>query len=151
MPRCYKQVKLSGGVCEELVCESWVRELQFSRELLLLAEARGQFGTQRKRNVKAVPYLRPLVANFPPRRPGFEPRSGHVGFVVDKVALGQVFSEYFGFPFQFSFHRLLHIHHLSFGAGTIGQLVADVPSGLSLTQPQEKGNVRRRKPLPSNG
>jgi hypothetical protein len=25
-------------------------------------------------------------------------RSGHVGFVVDKVTLGQVFSEYFGFP-----------------------------------------------------
>jgi hypothetical protein len=30
-----------------------------------------------------------------------------VGFVVDKVALGQVFSEYFGFHCQFSFHRLL--------------------------------------------
>jgi hypothetical protein len=57
-----------------------------------------------------------------------------VGFVVDKVAMGQVFSEYFSFPCQFSFHRLLHSHHhLSSGAGTIGQLVADIPSGLSLT------------------
>jgi hypothetical protein len=28
-----------------------------------------------------------------------------VGFVVDKVALGQGFSEYFGFPCQFSFHH----------------------------------------------
>jgi hypothetical protein len=28
-------------------------------------------------------------------------------FVVDKVALGQVFSEYFGFPCQSSFHQLL--------------------------------------------
>jgi hypothetical protein len=36
--------------------------------------------------------------------PGFEPKSGHVGFVVDKVALGQVFSEYFSFPCQSSFH-----------------------------------------------
>jgi hypothetical protein len=53
------------------------------------------------------------------------------------VALGQVFSEYFGFPCQFTFHRLLHIHHLSSGAGRIGQSVADVPSGLSLTPPQE--------------
>jgi hypothetical protein len=54
-----------------------------------------------------------------------------MGYVVDKVAPGQVFSEYFGFPCQFSFHRLLHIHHPSSGAGTIGQLVADdVPSGL---------------------
>jgi hypothetical protein len=41
---------------------------------------------------------------------------------VDKVALGQVFSEYFGFPCQSSFHKLLHNHpHLSSGAGTIGQ------------------------------
>jgi hypothetical protein len=28
-----------------------------------------------------------------------------VGFVVDKVALGQVFSDYFGFPLSISFHR----------------------------------------------
>jgi hypothetical protein len=57
-----------------------------------------------------------------------------VGFVVDKVALGQVFSKYFGFPCKFSFHRLLHTHHhLSSGAGKIGQLVADVSSALSLT------------------
>jgi hypothetical protein len=37
-----------------------------------------------------------------------------VGFAVDKVALGQVFSEYFGFPWQYSFHQLLHNyrHHL---------------------------------------
>jgi hypothetical protein len=60
-----------------------------------------------------------------------------VGFVVVKVALGQVFFEYFGFPCQFSFHRLLHAHHLSSGADTLGQLVADVPSGLSLTPPHE--------------
>jgi hypothetical protein len=32
------------------------------------------------------------------------------GFVVDKAALGQVFSEYFGFPCQ-SFHRFLHYHN----------------------------------------
>jgi hypothetical protein len=42
-----------------------------------------------------------IVAGFLPRRPWFEPTSGHVGFAVDKVALGQVFSEYFGFPFHF--------------------------------------------------
>jgi hypothetical protein len=68
-----------------------------------------------------------------------------VGFVVDKVVLGQVFSEYFVFPCQFSFHRLLHIHHhhLSSGAGTIGQLAADVPSGLSLTTSQETKKVTK--------
>jgi hypothetical protein len=34
----------------------------------------------------------------------------HVGFAVDKAALGQVFSEYFGFPCQ-SFHQFLHHHN----------------------------------------
>jgi hypothetical protein len=35
---------------------------------------------------------------------------------------------------QFSFHRLLHTHHrLLSGASTIGQLVANVPSGLSFS------------------
>jgi hypothetical protein len=47
---------------------------------------------------EAVPWLRRLVAGIPPRRPGFDPGSVHVGFVVDKVALEQVFPEYFGFP-----------------------------------------------------
>jgi hypothetical protein len=52
----------------------------------------------------------------------FDPGSGQVGFVLDKVALWQVFSEYFGFSCQSSFHQLLHNHHhLSSGAGTIGQ------------------------------
>jgi hypothetical protein len=37
--------------------------------------------------------------------------SGHVGFVVDKVALGQLFSKYFGFPCPSSFHQLLHNHY----------------------------------------
>jgi hypothetical protein len=48
-------------------------------------------------------FLRWLVAaaGFPPWRPGFYPRSGHVGFVVAEAALGYVFSEYFSFPRQF--------------------------------------------------
>jgi hypothetical protein len=35
----------------------------------------------------------------------------HVGFVADKAAMGQVFSKYFGFPCQLSFHQFLH-HHI---------------------------------------
>jgi hypothetical protein len=58
--------------------------------------------------------------------------------MVDKVALGQVFFEYFGFPCQFLFKLLLNTHHRSSGAGTIGQLVGSVPSGLSLTLQEEK-------------
>jgi hypothetical protein len=50
-----------------------------------------------------------LDAGFPPLRPGFV-YGQHVGFVVDKAALGQVFSEYFGLPCQL-FHRFLHCHN----------------------------------------
>jgi hypothetical protein len=40
------------------------------------------------------------------------PRGWQVGFVVDKVASGQVFSEYFGFPCRnCAFHQLLHPHN----------------------------------------
>jgi hypothetical protein len=48
--------------------------------------------------------------------------SSHVGFVMDKVALGQVSSEYFGFPCQLSFHQMLHTD-LSSRAGMAGQLL----------------------------
>jgi hypothetical protein len=52
------------------------------------------------------------------------------------MSLEQIFCEYLGFSWQFSFHRLLHISHLSSGAETIGQLVADIPSRLGLTPQQ---------------
>jgi hypothetical protein len=35
-----------------------------------------------------------LVAGFPLRRPGFDPTSSHVEFVVNEVVLGHAFSEY---------------------------------------------------------
>jgi hypothetical protein len=55
------------------------------------------------RSVKPLPYLRGLVAGFPPRQTTFEITSSHVGYMVDEVALEQVFSENFGFPFHFPF------------------------------------------------
>jgi hypothetical protein len=38
-------------------------------------------------------------------------RVWQVGFMVDKVALGQVFSEYFGFPCQYLNHQIIHQHN----------------------------------------
>jgi hypothetical protein len=38
-------------------------------------------------------------------------RSGHVGFVVDNLLLGQVFSEYLGLPYQSSIHQILDPHN----------------------------------------
>jgi hypothetical protein len=83
----------------------------------------------------SVPELRRLVAGFPPRRTGFDPKTDHARIVVNKAALGQVYSESFGFPCQFSVYQMLHTR-LSSAAGTICQLVADIPNGLSLTPPQ---------------
>jgi hypothetical protein len=59
-----------------------------------------------------------------------------VEFVVNKEAPGQVFSEYFGFPFKYLFHQPLLNHHASSGAGAIGQIMADKPSGTNFTPPK---------------
>jgi hypothetical protein len=67
--------------------------------------------------------LRWIVACIPPRLLHFDTRSSRVGFVVDKVAVGQVLSRYF----RFSFHRLLHTQHL-------GPQLAYVSSGLRLAR-----------------
>jgi hypothetical protein len=58
-----------------------------------------------------LPQLRWLVADFIPHMSGFECRSGHVGFMVNEVALGQVFSKYISFHCQLSLHQMLHICH----------------------------------------
>jgi hypothetical protein len=61
-----------------------------------------------------------------------------MGFVMDKAALRQVFSEYFGFPCH-TFHRLLHAYHYpSSGTGTAGQIVTKVENGLNLARTPEK-------------
>jgi hypothetical protein len=52
-----------------------------------------------------------------------------VGFVVGKVARGQVFSEHFGFPCQFSFKEPRYAHLSSAGTGEIGPIVVGVPGG----------------------
>jgi hypothetical protein len=61
-------------------------------------------------------------------------RATYCGICAERSGIGQVFSEYFDFPCQSLFHQMLHNHrHLLSGAGTIGQIVAAVPSGLNLT------------------
>jgi hypothetical protein len=70
---------------------------------------------------------------------------GSWGICGGRNGIGEVSSEYFVFPCQFSFHQMLHTH-LSSGAGRTGQLVAELPSGLSLTPPHEikKETIFRR-------
>jgi hypothetical protein len=68
---------------------------------------------------------------FSHRGPGSS--TGHVGFVVDKAALGHVFSQYFGLPLLIVPPTAAH----PYWAGTGGQTVCDVPCGPGLTPPQE--------------
>jgi hypothetical protein len=50
-------------------------------------------------------WLKQLVAGPSFCRVGLYPALVHLGFVSDKMAVGQVFSEYFHFPFAVLFHH----------------------------------------------
>jgi hypothetical protein len=61
-----------------------------------------------------VPWIRQLVAGLSVRRPGFDPRSVLEGFVVNKVAVGQVFVPVFRISpvsiIPTKLHNHLHLH-----------------------------------------
>jgi hypothetical protein len=83
-----------------------------------------------------------IVAGFPPQRPGFDTRSGYVGFVVDKVALGQ-FSPITWVSSANSYSTdcsTLIIYRP--GLEKLAKIVAGVPSGLSLTPPQKTIKIK---------
>jgi hypothetical protein len=84
---------------------------------------------------KVVPQLRRLVAGFPPRRPGFEHRSGYVGFVVDRVHWSRFSPSTSVSPANC--HSTDYSTFIIIIIIIIIQLVADVPSGLRLTPPQK--------------
>jgi hypothetical protein len=69
--------------------------------------------------------LRRLVASLSQRRPVFVQRSVHMGFVVDKVALGQVFLRLLWLSHQYNPTVALYTH-ISSGGWTIGPLAAAV-------------------------
>ena len=56
----------------------------------------------------AVPWLRRLLAGLPLQRPGFNPGLVHVGFVVEEMALGQVFPRVLRFSLVNFIPPLLH-------------------------------------------
>jgi hypothetical protein len=73
----------------------------------------------------AVPWLRRLVDGISWRKPWFVPGSFHVGFVMDKLALGQVFLRFSVFPCQDHLTIALHNHMSSVG-WTVGPLLTAV-------------------------
>jgi hypothetical protein len=61
----------------------------------------------------------------------------HVVFVVDRVALGQVFPDKFSFFLLILIASVLH-NHLSTGSGTIGPIEVAVPRTLPHPTPRNK-------------
>jgi hypothetical protein len=121
--------------------------MSFVKESRPLLWSSGQSSWLKNGDVLCFPEVRPefiyVISWLQIQKSGFDSRRYQIFrelVGLHKAALGQVFSEYFGFPCK-AFGRLLHTHHRhrpsSSGAGTVSQIVAHVPNGLSLTPPQE--------------
>jgi hypothetical protein len=84
-----------------------------------------------------------LVAGFPLTSVRVRTQGIHVGFEVDKAALGQVFSEYFSFSCH-SFHRLPNSHYHPSSRAGVGQIVA-YTAGFSLISPKKSNQPTTQK------
>ena len=74
----------------------------------------------------SVPYLRQCTAVFELRRSDFNPRVLHVGYVVNEVALGQVFLPALWFS-SANYHSSHLDTYLSLGSGTTDSLETAIP------------------------
>ena len=68
-----------------------------------------------------------IIVDFLPHKPEFDPKAFHVRFMMETVAVGQVFLSTWVFPCQLPFHQSSVIVHLSSISGIMGLLVAIVP------------------------
>jgi hypothetical protein len=80
----------------------------------------------------AVPKLRRLVAGLSLQRPVFARRPVHVGFVVDKVAMRQVFLRVFRFSPVNIILPLLHTHSCAIWGADNGSLNGRSSTEISL-------------------
>jgi hypothetical protein len=133
-----------------MLLKSWKRNLQFSspaehfqveNKFIILkvnsdAEVTCVFG----RNIaEAGSRLLPTAAAR------VRARVWQVGFVVDKMVPGQLFSEYFGFPCQPYFIPPTSPFSQSPGTGTIGQHMAAVPREHSVWTPPPTIRIKKKK------
>lgn len=85
----------------------------------------------------AVPRLRWSFAGLLTRRYGIDPRSVHVGFEVDKVALGQVFLPVLRFSPVTIILLTLHTHshpYVAITRRTYGRRTGKIPKSSSLSE-----------------
>jgi hypothetical protein len=124
---------ISSCLCGSLFCTTWIRRRPFHRQFLdpglktnwknqnQLVTCEAHMAVTMKSTViwdvtscnliedydvseECIALARKLATSFPPWPPRFHPRSGHIGFMGNETVLWQVFSKYFGFLCQFSFH-----------------------------------------------
>jgi hypothetical protein len=82
---------------------------------------------------------RPLTAG-----PGFDPRPVHVGFVVDKVALGQVFPRVLRFSPSISFHECF-ITRKTKNESSLSQGLHNKPQGCGASVASAAGSFTTKK------
>ena len=70
---------------------------------------------------KTMIWLWRLFAGLSARRPVIDPMSVRVRFMVDEVAMGQYFYEYFRFPLSVTFSVLISIHMMLLPDGQTGE------------------------------
>jgi len=89
--------------------------------------ANHQAGLRASGSMLVMPWLRWLVTDLSRWTPGFSTWSFHLGFMMDKVALGPVLCKYFSFP---HYHHsisapthsfLYHQHHMVLAVDNIFQ------------------------------
>jgi hypothetical protein len=79
------------------------------------------------------------------RRLGFAPGSVHVGFVVDKLALGQVFLRVFRFPLSVAFHRVSILLYMFWGMHSTPVLARSSETLIVLPHRRERQDFKRTR------
>jgi hypothetical protein len=91
----------------------------------------------KKEMERTVPWLRRLFAGLSQQSPGFVPGIILVGFVVDRMAVGQVLSEFFGLPCQYHSTVFIHsIHHLGMNNMSVSGSSSETQSHFNKSQPK---------------
>jgi hypothetical protein len=107
-----RPTSINGSIIGSFSC-SFPRFKRLTYTTTALSDSQADAGamvTHSKVRRKNMSWLRRLVAGLSQRSPGFDLGLVHVGFVVDKVAMGRGFVRVIWFPCQYHSTVALHTH-----------------------------------------
>ena len=93
----------------------------------------------------SVPILRRLVLGLSSWTPAFDSKQARVGCVMDKLALGHIFSYYFGFLLSTSFQKNLHTHSFNYHTDYMVICAVFIPSRRNVRGWHRQQNYRRKR------